>query len=71
MVTSESLNLLRTYGNKALAAKLRMDAMRDLGPCISPFNSWLFIQGLETLSLRAERHCVRISCELQLPNRLL
>jgi O-acetylhomoserine (thiol)-lyase len=30
--------------------------MRDLGPCPSPFNSWLFIQGLETLSLRMERH---------------
>ena len=33
-----------------------MDAMRDLGPCMSPFNAWLFIQGLETLALRAERH---------------
>jgi O-acetylhomoserine/O-acetylserine sulfhydrylase len=45
-----------TYGLKALSAKVRMDAMRDLGPCISPFNSWLFLQGLETLALRAERH---------------
>jgi len=32
--------------------------MRDLGPAISPFNSFLFIQGLETLSLRMERHSV-------------
>lgn len=46
-----------TYGYKALAAKLRMDSMRDLGPCMSPFNAWLFLQGLETLSLRGERHC--------------
>lgn len=46
-----------TYGAKALTARLRMDAMRDLGPCLSPFNAWLFLQGLETLSLRAERHC--------------
>jgi O-acetylhomoserine/O-acetylserine sulfhydrylase len=45
-----------TYGFKALSAKVRMDAMRDLGPCMSPFNAWLFIQGLETLALRAERH---------------
>jgi O-acetylhomoserine (thiol)-lyase len=30
--------------------------MRDIGSCQSPFNSWLFIQGLETLSLRMERH---------------
>ena len=46
-----------TYGLKALSAKLRMDSMRDLGPCMSPFNAWLFLQGLETLSLRAKRHC--------------
>jgi O-acetylhomoserine/O-acetylserine sulfhydrylase len=46
-----------TYGKKALAAKLRMDSMRDLGPCMSPFNSWLFLQGLETLSLRGKKHC--------------
>jgi O-acetylhomoserine/O-acetylserine sulfhydrylase len=44
-----------TYGKKALAAKLRMDAMRDLGPCMSPFNAWLFLQGLEALPLRGER----------------
>lgn len=46
-----------TYGYKALAAKLRMDAMRDLGPCMSPFNAWLFLQGLETLALRGKKHC--------------
>lgn len=45
-----------TYGHKALAAKLRMDSMRDLGPCMSPFNAWLFLQGLETLPLRGKRH---------------
>lgn len=45
-----------TYGYKALAAKLRMDSMRDLGPCMSPFNAWLFLQGLETLALRGQRH---------------
>lgn len=46
-----------TYGAKALCMKVRMDGMRDLGPCMSPFNAWLFLQGLETLSLRGERHC--------------
>lgn len=45
-----------TYGLKALSAKVRMDAMRDLGPCMSPFNAWLFLQGVETIALRAERH---------------
>ncbi|KAM0814053.1 hypothetical protein AB5N19_14055 [Seiridium cardinale] len=43
------------YGPRALTAKLRMECMRDLGPCMSPFNAWLFLQGLETLSLRAQR----------------
>ena len=33
-----------------------MQFLRDIGPAISPFNSFLFLQGLETLSLRMERH---------------
>jgi len=36
--------------------KARVEGLRDLGPAISPFNSFLLIQGLETLSLRMERH---------------
>ncbi|KAI1212413.1 Cys/Met metabolism PLP-dependent enzyme-domain-containing protein [Annulohypoxylon truncatum] len=49
------LRFWETYGPRALTAKLRMDSMRDLGPCMSPFNAWLFLQGLETLPLRAQR----------------
>ncbi len=37
--------------------KARLQYLRDIGPAISPFNSFLMIQGLETLSLRMERHC--------------
>jgi O-acetylhomoserine (thiol)-lyase len=37
--------------------KTRLQLMRDLGASVSPFNSFLFLQGLETLSLRMERHC--------------
>jgi O-acetylhomoserine (thiol)-lyase len=37
--------------------KARLQLMRDLGAAVSPFNAFLFIQGLETLSLRMERHC--------------
>jgi O-acetylhomoserine (thiol)-lyase len=44
------------FGSLALISKARAGILRDLGPCQSPFNSWLFIQGLETLSLRMERH---------------
>ena len=40
----------------AYIIKARVQLLRDLGPAISPLNSWLFIQGLETLPLRMERH---------------
>ncbi|MFA5311905.1 MAG: O-acetylhomoserine aminocarboxypropyltransferase/cysteine synthase family protein [Methanomassiliicoccales archaeon] len=43
-------------GNVALAFNIRVKLLRDTGATISPFNSWLFIQGLETLHLRVERH---------------
>jgi O-acetylhomoserine (thiol)-lyase len=43
-------------GAAAYVTKIRTTLMRDQGACISPFNSFLFIQGLETLSLRIERH---------------
>ncbi|MFZ1080689.1 MAG: PLP-dependent transferase, partial [Candidatus Kryptoniota bacterium] len=36
--------------------RARVEALRDIGPALSPFNSFLFTQGLETLSLRVERH---------------
>ncbi|HJR80026.1 MAG TPA: O-acetylhomoserine aminocarboxypropyltransferase/cysteine synthase family protein [Anaerolineales bacterium] len=44
------------FGPLAFISKARAGILRDLGSCQSPFNSWLFIQGLETLSLRMERH---------------
>lgn len=45
-----------TYGPVAYAVKVRLEIMRDLGPCLSPFGAFLFLQGLETLSLRGQRH---------------
>lgn len=44
-----------TFGNIAFAIRLRVMLLRDLGPALSPFNSFLFIQGLETLNLRMRR----------------
>ena len=41
----------------AFIMKARVQLLRDLGPCLSPFNSFLFLQGLETLPLRMEKHC--------------
>ncbi len=44
------------FGNIAFIIRARVEGLRDYGPCVSPFNSFLFLQGLETLSLRMERH---------------
>jgi O-acetylhomoserine (thiol)-lyase len=44
------------FGTAAFAAKLRVQLLRDLGACLSPFNAFLFLQGLETLPLRIARH---------------
>lgn len=45
-----------TFGNQAFAYKIRTTLLRDTGAAISPFNSFLLTQGIETLSLRMERH---------------
>lgn len=44
------------FGNIAFIIKARVEGLRDWGPALSPFNSFLLIQGLETLSLRMDRH---------------
>jgi O-acetylhomoserine (thiol)-lyase len=43
-------------GNVAFIIKVRVQLLRDLGPALSPFNSFLFLQGLETLPLRQRQH---------------
>lgn len=44
------------FGNIAFIIKARVEGLRDVGPALSPFNSFLLLQGLETLSLRMDRH---------------
>jgi len=44
-------------GNIAFIIRARVENLRDLGPALSPFNSFLFLQGIETLPLRMQRHC--------------
>lgn len=44
------------FGNIAFIIRARVEGLRDFGPAISPFNSFLLLQGLETLSLRVQRH---------------
>ncbi|MGZ5582897.1 MAG: O-acetylhomoserine aminocarboxypropyltransferase/cysteine synthase family protein [Usitatibacter sp.] len=45
-----------TFGDFGFTMKARMEVLRVFGPAISPFNSWLLLQGLETLPVRMERH---------------
>ena len=45
-----------TFGKISFIIKARVEGLRDLGPCVSPFNSFLFLQGVETLGMRMDRH---------------
>lgn len=45
------------FGNIAFSIRARVEGLRDFGPAISPFNSFLILQGIETLSLRVDRTC--------------
>jgi len=56
LIFGEQFSGKSAAGNIAFIMKARVEGLRDLGPAISPFNSFLLIQGLETLSLRMERH---------------
>ncbi|HOW15948.1 O-acetylhomoserine aminocarboxypropyltransferase/cysteine synthase family protein [Methanosarcina sp.] len=51
------LKYKEAFGKAAFIAKARVQFMRDTGACISPFNSFLFTLGLETLPLRMKKHC--------------
>ena len=50
------LKFFDTFGHYGFLMKLRAETVRDTGACISPFNSFMLLQGLETLSMRMERH---------------
>lgn len=50
------MKFFEVFGNLAFIIRARVEGLRDLGPCISPFNAFLFIQGIETLSMRMDRH---------------
>ena len=50
------MKFAEVFGPLAYIIKVRVEGLRDFGPCISPFNSFLFIQGIETLKFRMEAH---------------
>jgi O-acetylhomoserine (thiol)-lyase len=56
IVFSDLFSPASEAGNIAFIVKARVEGLRDIGPSLSPFNSFLLLQGLETLSLRMERH---------------
>ncbi len=51
-----NLRFYDTFGHHAFLMKARVETVRDTGACLSPFNAFLMIQGLETLSMRMDRH---------------
>ncbi len=57
LVLNDVFGLNGPFGNIQFIIRARVEGLRDWGPCQSPFNSFLLIQGLETLSLRVERTC--------------
>ena len=50
------IRFYETFGDFGFITKCRLETLRTLGPSLSPFNAWTFLQGLETLHLRMERH---------------
>lgn len=50
------MNFSEVFGNLAFIVKARLEGLRDFGPCVSPFNAFLFLQGIETLELRMKQH---------------
>lgn len=50
------LKFWETFGNLALTVRNKAIGLRDMGPCLSPFNAFLILQGIETLPLRMDRH---------------
>lgn len=51
------ISYVKDVGKAAFITKLRAHILRDLGPAISPFNAFMLLQGIETLSLRMQKHC--------------
>jgi O-acetylhomoserine (thiol)-lyase len=50
------LNFWEALGPIAFIIRARVEGLRDMGPCVSPFNSFLFLQGIETLGMRMDHH---------------
>ncbi|MDA0707013.1 MAG: O-acetylhomoserine aminocarboxypropyltransferase [Proteobacteria bacterium] len=59
------INLWEEFGPSAFATRIRAEAMRDIGPSMAPMNAFLLLQGIETLSLRMDRHLSNTAAMLE------
>jgi len=59
------INLWEEFGPSAFAMRIRAEAMRDFGPTMSPMNAFLLLQGVETLSLRMDKHLANTRAMLE------
>lgn len=59
------INLWEEFGPSAFATRIRAEAMRDIGPTMAPMNAFLLLQGIETLSLRMDKHLSNTSAMLE------
>jgi len=59
------INLWEEFGPSAFAMRIRAEAMRDIGPMMSPMNAFLLLQGIETLSLRMDKHLANTKAMLE------
>ncbi|MDX1499788.1 MAG: O-acetylhomoserine aminocarboxypropyltransferase [Woeseiaceae bacterium] len=61
----QGINLWEEFGPAAFATRIRAEAMRDIGASLSPVNAFLLLQGIETLSLRMDRHMANTQALLE------
>ena len=59
------INLWEEFGPSAFATRIRAEAMRDIGPTMSPMSAFLLLQGVETLSLRMDKHLANTKAMLE------
>jgi len=59
------INLWEEFGPSAFATRIRAEAMRDIGPTMAPMNAFLLLQGIETLSLRMDKHLSNTAAMLE------
>ena len=63
------MNFWEVFGDISFIIRGRVEGLRDMGPCVSPFNAFLFLQGIETLGMRMDRHLANTLAVAQAPGK--